>query len=91
MTDISLLGPPIDVRALFAGQQAAFIDLLRGLDLTDWLRPTTCPGWNVKDVATHVLGDHLGRLSMLRDGFLRCVRVRTSRFRLSSTASTTSG
>ena len=69
MTDISWLGPPIDVRPLFAGQQAAFIDLLRGLDGGDWTRPTVCPGWNVKDVATHVLGDHLGRLSMLRDDF----------------------
>jgi uncharacterized protein (TIGR03083 family) len=69
VTDISWLGPPIDVRPLFAGQQAAFIDLLRGLGGAEWTRPTTCPGWNVKDIATHVLGDHLGRLSMLRDDF----------------------
>jgi hypothetical protein len=33
MTDTSWLGPPIDVRPLFAGQQAAFIALLRGLRL----------------------------------------------------------
>ena len=31
MTDTTWLGPPIDVRPLFAGQQAAFIALLRGL------------------------------------------------------------
>jgi hypothetical protein len=30
MTDVSWLGPPIDVRPLFARQQAAFIELLRG-------------------------------------------------------------
>ncbi|MFI0373312.1 maleylpyruvate isomerase family mycothiol-dependent enzyme [Actinomadura sp. 1N219] len=64
------LGPPIDVRALFAGQQAAFIDLLRDFTADEWTRPTVCPGWDVKDVATHVLGDHVGRLSMLRDRFV---------------------
>jgi hypothetical protein len=30
MTDIPWLVPAIDVRPLFAGQQAAFTDLLRG-------------------------------------------------------------
>ncbi|TDD32852.1 maleylpyruvate isomerase family mycothiol-dependent enzyme [Actinomadura sp. KC06] len=64
------LGPPIDVRPLFAGQQAAFIELLRGFTADEWTRPTVCPGWDVKDIATHVLGDHVGRLSMLRDRFV---------------------
>ncbi|TDD81403.1 maleylpyruvate isomerase family mycothiol-dependent enzyme [Actinomadura darangshiensis] len=64
------LGPPIDVRPLFGEQQAAFIELLRGLGPDDWTRPTVCPGWSVHDVAAHVLGDHAGRLSMLRDGFV---------------------
>jgi uncharacterized protein (TIGR03083 family) len=68
MTDISWLGPPIDVRPLFAGQQAAFIDLLRGFGPAQWAQPTICPGWDVKDVAAHVLGDHIGRLSRHRDG-----------------------
>ncbi|NKZ08334.1 maleylpyruvate isomerase family mycothiol-dependent enzyme [Actinomadura latina] len=63
------LGPPIDVRPLFAEQQAAFIGLLRGLDADEWARPTVCPGWDVKDVAAHVLGDHVGRLSRHRDEF----------------------
>ncbi|GAA0585006.1 maleylpyruvate isomerase family mycothiol-dependent enzyme [Actinomadura livida] len=67
--DTAWLGPPIDVRPLFAGQQAAFIDLLRGFG-DEWARPTVCPGWTVKDIAAHVLGDHVGRLSMLRDGYL---------------------
>jgi uncharacterized protein (TIGR03083 family) len=65
----SWLGPPIDVRPLFARQQAAFVDLLRGFGATQWARPTICPGWDVKDVAAHVLGDHLGRLSRHRDGY----------------------
>jgi len=68
MTDISWLGPAIDVRPLFAEQHAAFIDLLRQLAADEWLTPTICPGWTVKDIAAHVLGDHVGRLSMHRDG-----------------------
>jgi uncharacterized protein (TIGR03083 family) len=69
MTDVSWLGPPIDVRPLFGKQQAAFIDLLRHLDTEQWAQPTICPGWNVKDIAAHVLGDHIGRLSRHRDGY----------------------
>jgi uncharacterized protein (TIGR03083 family) len=69
MTDTSWLGPPIDVRPVLAEQQVAFIDLLRRLDTDEWAKPTICPGWSVKDVAAHVLGDHIGRLSIHRDGF----------------------
>lgn len=63
MSDTSWLGPPIEVRPLFAEQQAVFLDLLRELGAEDWERPTVCPDWTVKDVAAHVLGDHIGRLS----------------------------
>jgi uncharacterized protein (TIGR03083 family) len=66
---VSWLGPPIDVRPLFAKQQAAFIDLLRHLDTEQWAQPTICPGWDVKDIAAHVLGDHIGRLSRHRDDY----------------------
>lgn len=69
MTGGSWLGPPIDVRPLFARQQAAFTGLLRGFGPAQWARPTICPGWDVKDVAAHVLGDHFSRLSRHRDGF----------------------
>jgi uncharacterized protein (TIGR03083 family) len=69
MTDTSWLGTSIDVRPLLAEQQAVFVDLLRRLDAGEWARPTICPGWSVKDVAAHVLGDHVGRLSIHRDGF----------------------
>jgi uncharacterized protein (TIGR03083 family) len=68
-TDTSWLGPPIDARPLFAPQLAAFADLLGGLSLAQWALPTVCPGWDVKDVAAHVLGDHIGRLSRHRDGY----------------------
>jgi uncharacterized protein (TIGR03083 family) len=69
MTDVSWLGPSIDVRPLIGPQQAAFVDLLRDLDTGQWAQPTICPGWDVKDVAAHVLGDHIGRLSRHRDGY----------------------
>jgi uncharacterized protein (TIGR03083 family) len=39
------------------------------LGADEWRRATVCPGGSVKDVAAHVLGDHVGRLSMHRDGF----------------------
>jgi uncharacterized protein (TIGR03083 family) len=68
-TDVSWLGPPIDARPLFAPQQAAFVGLLRELAPDQWALPTVCPGWDVKDVAAHVLGDHIGRLSRHRDGY----------------------
>jgi uncharacterized protein (TIGR03083 family) len=68
MRDSSWLGPPIDVRPLFAGQHTALLALLRDLSAADWSRPTACPGWTVHDVAGHVLGDHVGRLSIYRDG-----------------------
>jgi uncharacterized protein (TIGR03083 family) len=69
MTDVSWLGPAIDVRPLIGPQQAAFVAMLRDLDEQDWSRPTICPGWDVKDVTAHVLGGHLGLLSRHRDDF----------------------
>jgi uncharacterized protein (TIGR03083 family) len=69
MIDTSWLGPPIDVRPLFARQHAAFTALLRRLDTGQWAQPTICPGWDVKDIAAHVLGDHIGRLSRHRDDY----------------------
>jgi uncharacterized protein (TIGR03083 family) len=68
MADTSWLGPPIDVRPLFARQHAAFIGMLRGLGPDQWAQSTVCPGWDVKDIAAHVLADHVGRLSRSRDG-----------------------
>lgn len=35
---------------------AAFLGLLRGLDETDWTRPTDCDGWTVREVVAHVAG-----------------------------------
>ena len=46
------------------------LDLLRNLSASDWEAPTVCPGWSVKDVAAHLLGDDIGRLSWGRDGYV---------------------
>jgi uncharacterized protein (TIGR03083 family) len=42
--------------------------LLSALSTGQWQAPTVCPGWAVKDVALHLLGDDIGLLSRRRDG-----------------------
>jgi uncharacterized protein (TIGR03083 family) len=46
------------------------LDLLGELSASEWEAPTVCPGWSVKDVAAHLLGDDIGRLSWGRDGYV---------------------
>lgn len=48
-------------------ERAAFLAVLERIDPADWARPTECPGYTVKGVATHVLGDDLSLLSRQRD------------------------
>ena len=60
---------PIDVLDLLSGERAALLELLGGLSEEDWCAPTVCPGWSVKEIALHLLGDDVGRLSRGRDGF----------------------
>lgn len=62
-------GPRLDVRDLFADERDRLIAVLDGLDASRWRAATVCPGWTVKDIAAHVLGDDLGRLARTRDGF----------------------
>ncbi|GAA3173573.1 MULTISPECIES: maleylpyruvate isomerase family mycothiol-dependent enzyme [Streptomyces] len=61
------LGPPIDARGLFAAEHAALMDTLRGLAPGDWEREAV-PGWSVRDLVAHLLGDFYGRLGRDRDG-----------------------
>jgi uncharacterized protein (TIGR03083 family) len=49
-------------------ERAAFLELLGGLDAGAWAGPTECPAYDVKGIATHVLGDDLSLLSRQRDG-----------------------
>jgi uncharacterized protein (TIGR03083 family) len=59
---------PTIVVALFPEILTELIRLLSCLSPEEWRRPTVCPGWSVKDVALHLLGDEIGNLSRRRDG-----------------------
>jgi uncharacterized protein (TIGR03083 family) len=65
---MTIFGPAIDVRPLFPREREAMLGLLRALEPADWAAPTVCPGWDVHDVAGHVLNDYMRRLSGGRDG-----------------------
>jgi uncharacterized protein (TIGR03083 family) len=59
---------PVLVLDRFAPLHAQLIALLRGLAPGDWMRPTACALWSVRDIAAHLLDDDLRRLSFHRDG-----------------------
>ena len=59
---------PIFLVDLFPGLHLELMRLLRGLDRTDWQRPTACALWSVKDITAHLLDSSLRRLSFGRDG-----------------------
>lgn len=65
--DHSWLGSPIDARPLFAPEHTALMDTLRGLSPAEW-GAEAVPGWSVRDVVAHLLGDFYGRLGRDRDG-----------------------
>ena len=58
---------PVLVIDLFPGERAQLLQLLAHLSEEEWNRPTVCPGWSVKDVALHLLGDDVGLLSRTPD------------------------
>src|SRR6266542_4684388 len=41
---------------LAATEYQRYVEHLRELSEEDWTRPTDCPGWDVRAMATHVLG-----------------------------------
>jgi len=57
------------VLELLQGERAELLSLLGRLDSDAWSAATNCPGWSVKDIVAHVLGDDLGILARERDGF----------------------
>lgn len=59
----------VDVLHLFPEERARLLELLTSLAHDQWSLATVCPGWTVKDIALHLLGDDLGRLSRTRDHF----------------------
>jgi uncharacterized protein (TIGR03083 family) len=62
---------PILVADLFPELLDALLELLSSLSDEEWAASTVCPGWSVKDLAAHLLGDDLGMLARRRDGYRR--------------------
>jgi uncharacterized protein (TIGR03083 family) len=60
---------PVFLAHRFAALHPELISLLRGLEQSDWNRPTACAEWSVKDIAAHLLDGNVRRLSFQRDGF----------------------
>lgn len=56
------------MRPLLGPEQDALLCYLRALSPDQWNVVTAAAPWRVRDVAAHLLGDHLGRLSRSRDG-----------------------
>ncbi len=57
----------VDVTSMLRPERAELVELLCSLEPGDWDRPTECPAYSVRGVATHVLGDDLSLLSRQRD------------------------
>lgn len=60
---------PMATAHLFAELHARLLALLEELTPEEWQRPTSNPGWTVKDVAAHLLDTDLRRLSFQRDRY----------------------
>jgi uncharacterized protein (TIGR03083 family) len=48
-------------------ERDTLLAMLQGFDADDWSRPTECPAYTCKGIATHVVGDDLSLLSRQRD------------------------
>ncbi len=71
--------PAIDARELIHEVREALLQLLGELDDGAWIASTVNPGWDVHDVALHLLGDDVGWLSARRDEY-RSAGVSTEDF-----------
>jgi uncharacterized protein (TIGR03083 family) len=60
---------PIMVIDLFPPERRQLLELFSELEAEEWEKPTICPGWSVKDIGLHLLGDDIGYLSRARDQF----------------------
>ncbi len=58
---------PAQYPQLFEVERERLLVMLQGLDENDWRRDTCCPGWNILDIATHIVGGDLGILARHRD------------------------
>jgi uncharacterized protein (TIGR03083 family) len=62
--DAASIGTILEV---YRPERSTLSSLLEGLGPDQWARPTECPEYSVKGVATHILGDELSLLSRQRD------------------------
>ncbi len=69
--------PPTITAPLFPRIYTAHAAVLARLEPDQWLLPTACAGWTVKDVALHLFGGDVGWLSGGRDGFRESAGVAT--------------
>jgi len=60
---------PIMVIDLFPQERKQLLELFSEFEAEDWEKLTICPGWTVKDIGLHLLGDDIGYLSRTRDYF----------------------
>jgi hypothetical protein len=58
---------PIHTIERFPELSAELLGLLKDLPRAAWDHETACAGWSVQDVAAHLLGGNVGRLSFGRD------------------------
>jgi len=58
---------PVTVVPLFPEERERLLELLKGLSPGQFRLPTSCPGWAVHDLVSHVIGDNLAGLSGGRD------------------------
>lgn len=54
--------PHVDLRPLISAERVELLSFLRSLDESGWAAPTANAGWNIHDVALHLLGGDIGRL-----------------------------
>ena len=59
---------PILVADLFKPTLDALLQLLKVLTPEDWVQPTVCAGWSVREVVLHLLAVEISNISRKRDG-----------------------
>ena len=52
--------PVFDARPLLKAERTDLLALLASLTPHEWSAATAVPGWTVRDMALHLLGDDLG-------------------------------
>lgn len=62
--------PAFDVPGLLARERGGLMASLGRLAPPDWDRRTSCPGWRVRDLVSHLWATDVHVLSRLRDGYV---------------------